>query len=117
VRPPRPVSLFTAATLGYASNVALGTASATHLLDTSRVRWLHHVLYVGTSVLAGAAVSSLVWSGSRAGWRLLPAAGPLVVIALAGARLPRHPLIALSAAPFFVSSLARAIQEEQHGVS
>jgi hypothetical protein len=116
MRPPRPVTLFGAATAAYAANVALGTAVALRLVDTRRFRWVHHGLYVSTSVLAGAAASSLLWSDSRAGWRLLPAALPLTVVALVSARSRRHPVVALSAAPFFVTSLARAIQE-QHGVS
>lgn len=116
MRPPRPVALFTAATTAYTLNVGLGTAVAARVVDTRRFRWVHHALYVSTSVLAGAAASSLVWSESRAGWRLLPAALPLAVVPYVSARSRRHPVLALSAAPFFVSSLVRAIQE-QHGVS
>jgi hypothetical protein len=116
VRRPRPVALFVAATATYAANVALGSAVAARLVDTRRFRWVHHALYVSTSVLAGAAASTLVWSDSRAGWRLLPAVVPLTAVARVGARSRRHPVVALSAAPFFVASLARAIQE-QHGVS
>ena len=114
---PAPVVLFAAATAGYAANVGLGSAVAARLVDTRRVRWVHHGLYVATSVLAGAAVSTLLWSDSRAGWRLLPAAVPLVVVARVSARSRRHPLVALSAAPFFVTSLVRALREHQHGVS
>jgi hypothetical protein len=117
MRPPRPVALFAAATTTYALNVGLGSAVAAHLVDTRRFRWVHHALYVSTSLLAGAAASTLLWSDSRAGWRLLPAAAPLVVVAFVSARSRRHPLVALSAAPFFATSLARAIQEQQHGVS
>ena len=116
MRPPRPVVLFTAASTAYALNVGLGTAVAARVVDTRRFRWVHHALYVGTSVLAGAAASSLLWSGSRAGWRLLPAAVPLAVVPYVSARSRRHPVVALSAAPFFATSLVRAIQE-QHGVS
>ena len=96
--------------------MTLGTAVATRLVDTRRFRWVHHGLYVSTSVLAASAASTLVWSDSRAGWRLLPAALPLVAVSQVSARSRRHPVVALSAAPFFVSSLVRAIRE-QHGVS
>ena len=96
--------------------MGLGTSVALRLVDTRRFRWVHHGLYVSTSVLAGVAASSLLWSDSRAGWRLLPAAVPLTVVAFVSARSRRHPLVALSASPFFVSSLVRAIRE-QHGVS
>lgn len=114
---PRPVVLFAAATASYAANVALGSAVAVRLVDTRRFRFVHHVLYVSTSVLAGAAASTLLWSNSRAGCRLLPAVVPLVVVGFVSARSRLHPLVALSAAPFFVGSLVRAIQEQQHGVS
>ncbi|GAB2580421.1 hypothetical protein [Microlunatus antarcticus] len=117
MRPPRPATLFAAATTAYALNVGLGTAVALRLVDTRRFRWVHHALYVGTSTLAASAASTLLWSDSRAGWRLLPAALPLVVVSQVSARSRRHPVVALSAAPFFASSLARAIQEQQHGVS
>jgi len=116
VRAPQPVTLFAAATVCYATNVALGSSVALRLVDTRRFRWVHHALYVSTSVLAGAAASSLLWSDSRAGWRLLPAALPLTLVAHVSARSRRHPVVALGAAPFFVTSLVRAIQE-QHGLS
>jgi hypothetical protein len=100
--------LFTAATVGYTANCLLGLGVATRLIDTSRVRWVHHGMYIATSTLAGAAVSSLLWSRNRAGLLLLPAAVPLAVIPYAGTGGRRHPLVALSAAPFFVASLVKA---------
>ncbi|MCU1424887.1 MAG: hypothetical protein JWM51_1178 [Microbacteriaceae bacterium] len=101
-------ALFTAATASYAANCALGTAVASGVVDTREYRWVHHALYVSTLVLSGAAASSLLWSRSRAGWVLLPAAIPLSVIPSLGARLPRHPAVALAAAPFFIASLIYA---------
>ena len=103
-----PAALFTAAAVGYAANCLLGAAVAARLIDTSRMRWVHHGIYVATSTLTAAATSSLVWSRSTAGWLLLPAAVPLAVIPYAGTRGRRHPAVALSAAPFFVASLIRA---------
>jgi hypothetical protein len=99
-----PATLFTAATFSYTANCALGTAVAVGAVDTRDCRWVHHALYVSTLLLAGAAASSVLWSGSRAGWVLLPAAVPLAVIPRLGARLPRHPAVALTAAPFFIAS-------------
>lgn len=116
MRAVRPVALFGAAAAAYTGNVALGLAVTARLVDTGGMRWVHHALYVATSVSAGAACSSLLWSPSRAGWRLLPAAAPLAVIPYVGARTRRHPLIALSAAPFFAAALARALKEHR-GVS
>ena len=112
---PRPTVLFAAATTSYAANVALGSAVALRLVELRRFRWVHHALYVSTSVLAGAAASSLLWSRSRAGLALLPAALPLAVVPYVSARSRRHPLVALGAAPFFAAGLAAALRE-QHGV-
>ena len=94
--------------MSYTANCLLGTAVATRRIDTSRVRWVHHGMYITTSTLAAAAASSLLWSRSRAGWLLLPAAVPLAVIPYAGTRGRRHPAVALSAAPFFLASLIAA---------
>ena len=103
-----PAALFTAAAASYAANCVLGASVAARLVDTSRVRWVHHGMYITTSTLAAAAASSLIWSRSKAGWLLLPAAVPLAVIPYAGTRGRRHPAVALSAAPFFLASLVRA---------
>ena len=110
-----PTPLFVAATASYAANVALGSAVALRLVDTRRFRWVHHALYVSTSVLAGAAASSLLWSRSRAGLALLPAAVPLAVVPYVSARTRRHPAVALGAAPFLAAGLLEALKE-QHGV-
>jgi hypothetical protein len=99
---------FRAAGLAYLANCGLGLGVSTRIIDTTRIHWLHHALYVTTSALTALALSSLVWSRSRAGWWLLPAAVPLAVIPFAGTRTRRHPAIALSAAPFFVLSVARS---------
>lgn len=103
-----PAVLFTAATTSYAANCTLGIAVATGTLTTGRARWVHHALYIATSGLAGAAASSLLWSRSRAGWLLLPAAIPLVLIPAISSHSRRHIVTALSAAPFFVASLVKA---------
>jgi hypothetical protein len=103
-----PAALFTAAAVSYAANCLLGTAVATRRIDTSRVRWVHHGMYITTSTLAAGAASSLLWSRSSAGWLLLPAAVPLAIIPYAGTRGRRHPTVALAAAPFFLASLIKA---------
>ena len=104
----QPAILFTAAAGSYAANCALGAAVATRRLDTGGFHWVHHALYVCTSTLALAAVSSLLWSESRAGWWLLPAAVPLVLIPYVSSHSRRHPALALTAAPFFAAGVLRA---------
>jgi hypothetical protein len=86
----------------------LGVGVASGVLDLRGARWLHHAFYVGTVALSGLAVSSLVWSPSRSGWILLPAAVPLAALARLGPRAPRHPLIALAAAPFFAAAFVHS---------
>jgi hypothetical protein len=98
----------TAATTAYLANCLLGSGVAGGWIRTGRFRWVHHALYVNTVALTSAAVSSVGWSSNRAGWLLLPAAIPLTVIPSVAVRTGRHPAVALSAAPFFVSSLIYA---------
>ncbi|MGN6743478.1 MAG: hypothetical protein ACTHJL_09310 [Amnibacterium sp.] len=98
-------SLITAATGGYAVNVALGVATATRLIDTSRIRWVHHALYIVTATLTVAAVAANL--RSPAGRRLAPALVPLAVIPYAGTRSRRHSVIAASAAPFYALAARR----------
>ncbi|MBG6239052.1 hypothetical protein IWX78_002031 [Mycetocola sp. CAN_C7] len=106
--PVKPAVLFTAATTSYLANCVLGTAVATGTLTTGRAHWVHHALYISTATLAGAATSSLFWSRNRAGWLLLPAAVPLILIPAISSHSRRHIGTALSAAPFFVASLIKA---------
>ncbi|WP_378145739.1 hypothetical protein ACFJGV_18720 [Cnuibacter sp. UC19_7] len=112
--PVDPHPLFVAATASYAANCALGTAVATGRLHTGRAHWVHHALYICTSALAAAAATSLLWSRSRAGWALLPAAIPLIAIPSVSARTRGHVGIALSAAPFFVGALVASARGRRH---
>lgn len=113
--PANAAPLFTAAAAAYAVNCALGASVAARLIDTSRFRWLHHALYIATCTAAASAVVG-GWSrgprtaGRDAALALFPAAVPLAVIPYAGTRGRRHPLVALSAAPFFAAGLLRALR-------
>jgi hypothetical protein len=100
--------VFAAAGASYLASCAVGSGVASGVLDLRGARWVHHALYIVTVVIAGAAVSSLVWSRSKAGWSLLPAAVPLAALARLGPRLPRHPIIALAAAPFFAAGIVNS---------
>ena len=101
-------SVFAAALGGYLASCAVGAGVASGVLDLRGARWVHHALYIVTVTLAGAAASSLFWSRSRAGLALLPAAVPLAALARLGPRQPRHPLVALAAAPFFVAGFVHS---------
>jgi hypothetical protein len=107
-RPTRPVrGLVTAAATSYAANCALGASVATGLLDTRGYRWLHHLLYVATSALTGAATLALVARRDPGGWTLLPTLLPLAALPRASARTPRHARLGLTAAPFYLVTLRR----------
>jgi hypothetical protein len=105
--------LFAAAAASYAANCALGGAVWMRLLDTSRFRWVHHALYIATCALGVAASSSALWDRQRRSAQvatliLAPAAVPLAAIPYAGTHGRRHPLIALTAAPFFLGAAIRS---------
>lgn len=107
--------LFVAAAAAYTANCALGAAVAMRMIDTRDFRWVHHALYIVTCATTGAAVV-LGWWGtprrvSRAAVRMLaPAALPLAVIPRVRTHSRRHPLLALTAAPFFLASLIRSLR-------
>lgn len=103
-----PAPLFTAAAVSYAANCVLGVAVATRHVDTSHIRWLHHALFGMTAASTLAAVSSLRWNQSRAGWALLPAVLPLSVIPFVHDRGLRHVAVALAAAPPIAAGAVRA---------
>jgi hypothetical protein len=106
-----------AATVSYAANCALGAAVATRLVDTTRCRWVHHALYIATCTAAAAALiagrlGAPRRPGRRAASALLPAAVPLAVIPFAGTHTRRHPLVALTAAPFVAASLYLSLRPD-----
>lgn len=113
----RSAPVFTAAAVSFAANCALGASVALRLVDTRNARWVHHALYVATSALAVGAMSSAAWGRPRrvsreAAALLAPCAVPLALIPYTGTRTRRHPLIALSAAPFFAAALIRSSAPE-----
>jgi hypothetical protein len=108
--------LFVAAAVAYTANVGLGTAVATKLIDTRNFRWVHHALYIATCVTtAAAAVIALFWARPRRASRraalvLLPAAAPLAAIPSVRTHSRRHPLTALTAAPFILAGLVCSLR-------
>ncbi|MDR5699686.1 hypothetical protein [Agromyces aerolatus] len=106
----RTTPLFAAAAAAYAANCALGASVALRIVDTRDVRWVHHAMYVATASLTALAVTSALWGRPRRASRrgaaaLLPAAVPLAAIPYAGTHTRRHPVVALTAAPFFVAGI------------
>lgn len=102
--------LFAVAAAAYGANVALGSAVAARLIDTSKFRWLHHAIYIATCAASAAAFSATFWgtprhASRRAALALAPAAAPLAAIPYLGTHGRRHPLIALAAAPFIIAGL------------
>jgi len=106
--------LFAAAAVSYAANCGLGAAVATRLIDSSGFRWVHHALYITTCVAVAAAAGTGLWRPRRrirrAALALAPAAVPLAAIPFVGTHTPRHPLVALAAAPFIAVSLVLSVR-------
>ena len=100
--------LVTAAAVSYASNAAFGVAVAVGAVDNTRIRWIHHALYVVTSSLTTVALAASAIERRAAGLALLPAVGPLIVLPYAGGQLRRHAAIAGSAAPAYATALVLA---------
>ena len=91
----------------YTANVALGVATATRILDTSRFRWVHRALYITTTALTVVAVAADL--RGPAARRLAPALVPLAVIPYAGTHTRRHYAVAAAAAPFYaLAALVRS---------
>jgi hypothetical protein len=92
----------------YLANCTLGAGVASGVLDTRRIRWVHHALYTSTAVLTVSALAVLVATpGTRgAGLLLAPADVPLAAIPRVG-RGRRHWVTALAAAPFYAAAAAR----------
>lgn len=103
----RARTMLMAACGSYTANVALGVATATRILDTSRFRWVHHALYIATGALTVVAVAAD--RRGPAGRRLAPALVPLAVIPFAGTHTRRHYAVAAAAAPFYaLAALVRS---------
>ncbi|GGC90945.1 hypothetical protein GCM10011512_17480 [Tersicoccus solisilvae] len=104
-----PRTLVTVAAAAYAANCALGASVAARWIDTSNVRWVHHGLYIVTSVTTAVAAVVAGAARSPAAIALAPAVVPLVLLQRHGARpLPRHRRDALAAAPCYAAGLALA---------
>lgn len=100
--------LVTIAAASYATNAAFGAAVATGVIDNSRIRWVHHGLFIATGSLTAIALAASAVERRPAGLPLLLAVGPLAALPYAGGRIRRHATVASMAAPFFVSALVLA---------
>ncbi|WP_220035655.1 hypothetical protein [Curtobacterium sp. MCBD17_013] len=97
--------LVTAATVAYLANCAWGIAVATGVIRTKRLRVVHHALFVVTATLTGAAVTTPVWTRSRAAAFLLPALVPLAAAPRIPARSRAHWRVAVAAAPSYLGAV------------
>ncbi|MDP3951038.1 hypothetical protein [Microbacterium sp.] len=106
--------LFVAAALSYTANCALGLAVAARVIDTRRLRWLHHALYITTCTAVAIALGTVFLRRSPANQRtalaLVPAVVPLAAVAYVPTHSRRHPFVALAAAPFIVASVVCSLR-------
>lgn len=100
---PSTRALTAAAAVAYAANCTLGAAVQLGVVDTSRDRRVHHLLYIVTSTLTVAAVFAGLARRSAPGIVLAPALLPLAVLPFVGHA--GHVGAAAAPAPWFVGSL------------
>jgi len=101
--------LVTAASASYAGNVAFGAGVAAGAIDNSRIRWVHHALFVATASLTGLALAASAIERRPAGLALLPAVAPLAALPFVrGGGVRRHAAVAGLAAPSFAAALVLA---------
>lgn len=105
MQPVRPA--VAAATGAYLANCALGISVALRLVDTSRVRWVHHGMYIATSALTVGATGVCVVRRHPAALPLALATVPLFLLQAHGSRpLRRHARDAVLAAPAYAAAAA-----------
>lgn len=100
--------LVTAAAASYAMNAAFGTAVAVGVVDNTRIRWVHHALFVATATLTAIALTLSAVERRPVGLALASAAVPLVALPYAGGRVRRHAGVAGIAAPAYATALVLA---------
>jgi hypothetical protein len=89
----------------YVANCAWGTAVATGVIRTKRLRVLHHALFVATATTTAVAATTPVWTRSRQALFLLPALVPLAAAPRISARSSAHWRVALAAAPSYLGAV------------
>jgi hypothetical protein len=101
--------LATASATSYLLGCALGTSVASGLIDTHRIRWVHHALFGVTAALTAAAAAAGLRQRRPASAGLIAAGFGLARIARIGAGDRRHhTLTALAPAPCYAASLVMA---------
>ena len=99
---PSTRALAVAAATAYAANCTLGAAVQAGIVDTSRDRRVHHLLYIVTTTLTAATVFAGLARRSAPGIVLAPALLPLGVLPFVGHS--GHVGAAGAAAPWFLGS-------------
>lgn len=89
----------------YATTATLGIGLAAGWWRNERHRWVHHVGFIGASTLAAATVVGSAAGGDRPRAVLAaPALLPLALLPRIPTRSRRHPLVALTIAPWLVAA-------------
>jgi hypothetical protein len=101
-----PQVLFVAASVSFVVNALFGASVKAGLVNSAPFHWVHSALYICTFALAAAAISTVFWGDSVAGWFLLPAIVPLAILPYVRSRSWGHVALALSVAPFLALGLS-----------
>lgn len=99
---PLTASLSSAALASFVVNAGYGTAVAAGVFGTTRMRWVHHALFILTSTLTGLTLLTSVIERRSAGLALAPAAVALVAMPSTRGGSARHIAVAASALPSFL---------------
>ena len=100
-------ALVTAAGAVYGSTALLGVGLATGAWRNRRHRWIHHAGYVSAVALTASAVAlDLRRDRTRAALAAI-ALVPLAALPRIPTRTRRHPIVALSAAPWLAAAIWR----------
>lgn len=101
--------LAVAATASYVAGCALGASVASGVIDTRRIRWVHHALFASTAAITAAGALTGLRRPSAASAVLAATVVPLSRIAAVGAGdRGRHTRVALAPAPLYAASVVMA---------
>lgn len=98
-------ALVTAAGTVYGATAMLGVGLATGLWRNRRHRWVHHVGYIAAVALTSAAVATGAATEPARARLAAVALVPLAALPRIPTRSRRHPLVALTAAPWLVAAI------------
>ena len=94
-------ALLPSATALFAANLALGVLVQQRLVDTARIRWVHHALFLAVAASAAATVAAGVLTRTWGVLALLPALVAWALLPRTRGGTTRHRALALGVVPWY----------------